>query len=614
MFSVESRPPASPEPAPTRARRPAPFAAVMMSLCCVLALACVEKPKTSGLMEGDGGAGGPPPTGEGGAGGAANGAAGGAPPSPCGDGVVQSGESCDDGNRVGGDGCSSTCAREPHYTCPTAGHPCVHDVVCGDGIVEATEQCDDGNTTNNDGCSSTCTLECRRSCTGATCTAVCGDGAVEGTEQCDDGNTTAGDGCSPTCAWEHRAASMAEGWSCSTPKGTDGCIGPTVCVVTTCGNGVVEGTEQCDDGNSTTGDGCSPTCRLEPVCPPAGGPCSTVCGSGTLLSGDDKGCDDGNRVDGDGCSSSCTIETGYACKPVPINPNPLFLPVVYHDFQSWMDPNGHPDFEHYFGDGQAGIVEPKLSAAGVPVHVGACVPMTSNLCVPPAGATPPWDPKVDWFGMWYVDTPAYNKTIVQTLQLPKLADGSFQFSNDAFFPLDGVPGTWGTTPGLGHDYGFTSIVRYWFQYDGTATLTFAGDDDVFVFINKVLAVDLGGPHQHTQGSITLDAVDGTGYACDFVAPGPAGGACDTNRKTGGHSVSLGLARGSVYEIAVFQAERHSVDSHYRLTLDSLTSSTSVCANVCGDGIVVPPEQCDLGAEHNTGAPGGCKPDCTRAAQ
>ena len=56
---------------------------------------------------------------------------------------------------------------------------------CGDGYLDAGELCDDGNTTSGDGCSSTCQPEDLR---------VCGDGSLAGNEECDDGNTTDGDG------------------------------------------------------------------------------------------------------------------------------------------------------------------------------------------------------------------------------------------------------------------------------------------------------------------------------------------------------------------------------------------------------------------------------------
>ena len=61
--------------------------------------------------------------------------------------------------------------------------------VCGNGIVETGEDCDDGNTASGDGCSASCESESGP---------VCGNGAVEGTEECDDGNTANGDGCSAT--------------------------------------------------------------------------------------------------------------------------------------------------------------------------------------------------------------------------------------------------------------------------------------------------------------------------------------------------------------------------------------------------------------------------------
>ncbi len=61
-------------------------------------------------------------------------------PAVCGDGVVGTGETCDDGNAIPGDGCSGVCQIEPGYTCPTAGSPASSRVqVCGDGVIEGNE-------------------------------------------------------------------------------------------------------------------------------------------------------------------------------------------------------------------------------------------------------------------------------------------------------------------------------------------------------------------------------------------------------------------------------------------------------------------------------------------
>ena len=68
---------------------------------------------------------------------------GGGPGEPCGNGVLEPGEECDDGNDNSGDGRSSTCRVEG----PGGGD-------CGDGVLELGEECDDGNNTNGDGCSS----------------------------------------------------------------------------------------------------------------------------------------------------------------------------------------------------------------------------------------------------------------------------------------------------------------------------------------------------------------------------------------------------------------------------------------------------------------------------
>jgi large repetitive protein len=73
-----------------------------------------------------------------------------------------------------------------------------------------------------------------------------------------------------------------------------GCSGDTRAV---CGDGVVDEGEQCDDGNTSSGDGCSSACRAE-VEPPK-------CGNGVLDVG--EACDDGNTRDGDGCESTCQL-------------------------------------------------------------------------------------------------------------------------------------------------------------------------------------------------------------------------------------------------------------------------------------------------------------------
>ena len=126
------------------------------------------------------------------------------------------------------------------------------------------------------------------------------------------------------------------------------------------------------------------------------------------------------------------------------------------------------------------------------------------------------------------------------------------------------------------------------------------DDDVFVFVNKSLAVDLGGIHVVLDGSVTLDASNGTGKVCQNAAVGCANG----------QTVDFGLVPGSVYEIVVFQAERHTTQSNYTLTVSAFKANRSTCHSVCGDGIVTPDEACDLGKDANTGAYGTCNPDCT----
>ncbi|HLD08205.1 MAG TPA: DUF4215 domain-containing protein [Candidatus Peribacterales bacterium] len=82
---------------------------------------------------------------------------------------------------------------------------------------------------------------------------ICGDSMVTGSEACDDGNTAATDGCGADCMIE-------TGFECA---GTPSVCTPIVPSLSTCGNGIVEAPEVCDDGNTANGDGCSATCTAE---------------------------------------------------------------------------------------------------------------------------------------------------------------------------------------------------------------------------------------------------------------------------------------------------------------------------------------------------------------
>jgi cysteine-rich repeat protein len=219
----------------------------------------------------------------------------------CSDGVLQANESCDDGNFISGDGCSSTCGVESGWFC--SGAPSLCSAICGDGIVAGPETCEDGNANNNDGCNSTCGVELGWNCSGtpSICSVECADGIVAGSESCDDGNKVNNDGCNSTCGVEF-------GWYCSE--------NPSICS-TVCGDGIIAGTEQCDDENNNSTDGCNSTCGVEFgwTCNDAPSVCNTTCGDG--IAAGSEICDDDNLISNDGCSSICGIEMGWYCSGTP---------------------------------------------------------------------------------------------------------------------------------------------------------------------------------------------------------------------------------------------------------------------------------------------------------
>jgi fibro-slime domain-containing protein len=200
-------------------------------------------------------------------------------------------------------------------------------------------------------------------------------------------------------------------------------------------------------------------------------------------------------------------------------PRPPVLNATIRDFR-----RTHPDFERSLalGDGpDPGMVLPNLGPDQLPVYASSTNTKTTS--------------GRETFDQWYRDVPGVNMSTPYTIQTAPspMRDGFYVFEKRDFFPIDNQ--LFGNE-GFPHNFHFTLATSFNFRYIGGEVFRFLGDDDLWVFINGKLAIDLGGLHQSLRGEVALDE----------------------------RATQLGISRGNEYPLHLFFAERHTIDSNFSI--------------------------------------------------
>ena len=235
------------------------------------------------------------------------------------------------------------------------------------------------------------------------------------------------------------------------------------------------------------------------------------------------------------CAAVLAADAGLALAGEPPS---ILLEGVVRDFS-----DTHPDFEQGIREPEKDIVGEQLGADGLPVYEKDATAGSRTT----SGRGP--------FDQWFRDVPGVNRRVplrLEATRVPASSPALYRYSSDEFFPIDGrLLGN----EGRSHNYHFTYELHGTFRYNGGERLAFRGDDDLWVFLNGRLVMDLGGVHLPETGTVNVDAVAGT----------------------------AGMVRGRTYDFDLFYAERATVGASFQLETN-LALQTRIAAN-CAPSVV-----------------------------